>query len=298
MSGRIAGTLAAVAAVGFAVPAHADVGVGQPTVRASHRSSIESPKAARPTISLFDAVPEPSTVGPGRVKVRFRIGARSRNVGVRLNFMPLLDGSTYRVKVGRRKRDLLHTFRWNPGPETNPVPGGYNVRIVVRDARGRQTTREATFELPGSAATSTSGRFPVAGSYHIDGAGGQFGAPRGNRRHQGQDISAPEGTPVIAPTSATIYWRAYQARGAGYYLVLDSDSIPYHFAFLHLEEGSLLVRKGDRVQAGQQIASVGNTGRSFGAHLHFEVWDGMWYGGGKPINPLPLLKAWEGLTAS
>lgn len=291
MSGRIAGTLAAVVAVGFAVPAHADVGVGQPTVRASHRSSIESPKTARPTISLFDAVPEPSTVAPGRVKLRFRIGARSRNLAVRLTFMPLLGGSTHRVNVGRRKRNLLHTFRW--GPKTSPVPGGYNVRIVVRDARGRHTTREATFEFPGSAATSTSGRFPVASSYHIDGAGGRFGAPRGNRLHQGQDISASEGTPVVAPTSGTIYWRAYQAAGAGYYLVLDSDSSRYHFAFLHLQEGSLLVRKGDVVQTGQTIASVGNTGRSFGAHLHFEVWDGTWYGGGKPIDPLPLLTAWE-----
>jgi murein DD-endopeptidase MepM/ murein hydrolase activator NlpD len=62
---------------------------------------------------------------------------------------------------------------------------------------------------------------------------------------------------------------------------------------MHLQRGSLLVGKGDRVAAGQRLASVGNTGRSFGAHLHFEIWDGPWYAGGHAIDPLPFLKAWE-----
>ncbi len=45
--------------------------------------------------------------------------------------------------------------------------------------------------------------------------------------------------------------------------------------------------------AGDQVGEVGNSGRSFGAHLHFEVWVGGWYEkGAAPVDPLPLLQAW------
>ena len=94
-------------------------------------------------------------------------------------------------------------------------------------------------------------------------------------------------------TGGTISWRAYQAGGAGHYLVLDSDAENYNYVYMHLQSGSMLVRKGDRVADGQHIANVGNTGSSEGAHLHFEIWDGPWYDGGTPVDPFPFLKSWE-----
>ena len=85
----------------------------------------------------------------------------------------------------------------------------------------------------------------------------------------------------------------YQAAGAGHYVVLDGAGEERDYVFMHLATGTTLVREGQTVTTGQQLAQVGNTGRSFGAHLHFEIWDGGgWYTGGKPIDPLPLLKAW------
>jgi murein DD-endopeptidase MepM/ murein hydrolase activator NlpD len=52
------------------------------------------------------------------------------------------------------------------------------------------------------------------------------------------------------------------------------------------------VSTGDPVRTGQLVGEVGNTGRSFGAHLHFEIWVGGWFSGGAPVDPLPFLQAW------
>ena len=61
---------------------------------------------------------------------------------------------------------------------------------------------------------------------------------------------------------------------------------------MHLRSGSIPVSTGDPVRTGQLVGEVGNTGRSFGAHLHFEIWVGGWFSGGAPVDPLPFLQAW------
>ena len=98
---------------------------------------------------------------------------------------------------------------------------------------------------------------------------------------------------MVAPHAGTVKAVRYQAAGAGHYVVLDGAGEERDYVFMHLATGTTLVREGQTVTTGQQLAQVGNTGRSFGAHLHFEIWAGRgWYTGGKPIDPLPLLKAW------
>ena len=135
--------------------------------------------------------------------------------------------------------------------------------------------------------------FPVAGPYSLGGEDSRFGAARRGHTHQGQDISAPEGTPVVAPWAGTVEAVKYQAGGAGHYVVLDGDGEDRDYVFMHLRQGSVLVTKGAPVAKGQQLAEVGNTGSSSGAHLHFEIWiDGGWYTGGRPTDPLPFLQAW------
>ena len=132
----------------------------------------------------------------------------------------------------------------------------------------------------------------MRGTYDFGGADGRFGAGRDGHTHQGQDIAATEGTPSW-PARRIVKAVRYQAAGAGHYVVLDGAAEERDYVFMHLATGTTLVREGQTVAAGQQLAQVGNTGRSFGAHLHFEIWNGRgWYTGGKPIDPLPLLKAW------
>lgn len=144
--------------------------------------------------------------------------------------------------------------------------------------------------------SATDHRFPVLGEHSLGGEDARFGARRPGHRHQGQDITADEGTPVVAPRGGTITWRSYQRKGAGYYLVLDAVMEPYNYVFMHLQKRSLQVRVGDRVRTGQVLGAVGSTGSSSGPHLHFEIWRGRWYKGGEPIDPLPYLAVWDAVS--
>jgi murein DD-endopeptidase MepM/ murein hydrolase activator NlpD len=131
--------------------------------------------------------------------------------------------------------------------------------------------------------------FPVAGPFTWPGPAGEFGAGRTGHIHQGFDLLAPQGTPVVAPYAGTITFVDYQAGGAGYYVVLHAD---YDYAFMHLAKGSTRVTVGEVVAAGARIGDVGQTGDASGPHLHFEVWQGPWQQGGTPIDPAPLLRSW------
>jgi murein DD-endopeptidase MepM/ murein hydrolase activator NlpD len=133
-------------------------------------------------------------------------------------------------------------------------------------------------------------RFPIAGPFDWGNADSRFGAKRKGHGHQGQDLAAAAGTPVVAPYRGVVAAVEYQARGAGHYVVVHSAD--YDYVFMHLRAGSTIVKEGQSVRTGQRIADIGSTGESSGPHLHFEVWVGLWYAGGHPIDPLPLLQAW------
>ena len=123
--------------------------------------------------------------------------------------------------------------------------------------------------------------YPIRGPHEYwDGFGGERG-------HQGVDIGSPCGTPLVAVQAARVRYRKYHG-AAGNYVVLDLKGSTVDLAYMHLSEPSI-ARTGQRVAAGQLIGYVGDTGNASGCHLHFEVWDGTWYGGGAPIDPMPFL---------
>ena len=169
-------------------------------------------------------------------------------------------------------------------------------RADRRRARAKPTPAPAPL-LPVVPVEEAGHHFPVAGAYDLGGDGARFGAPRQGHSHRGHDITAAEGTPVVAPYAGTVEFVRFQRTGAGWYVVLDGDGEDRDYVFMHLRAGSILVAPGQAVSAGQPIAQVGNTGSSTGPHLHFEIWVGGWYAGGAPIDPLPLLQLWAGIPA-
>jgi murein DD-endopeptidase MepM/ murein hydrolase activator NlpD len=90
---------------------------------------------------------------------------------------------------------------------------------------------------------------------------------RKRKIHRGIDVAAARGTPVYAVAAATVHTARYSS-GYGRILVLDHG---YGVKTRYAHNSSLLVRQGDRVEAGTLIATVGSTGQSTGPHLHFEL---------------------------
>jgi murein DD-endopeptidase MepM/ murein hydrolase activator NlpD len=131
--------------------------------------------------------------------------------------------------------------------------------------------------------------FPIRGPFDYLGGGGRFGAARSGYSHQGQDISAACGTKLVVVKRARVIYNQYQG-AAGNYVVFNNKGDNTYFAFMHMLKPSKL-RVGEKVKAGDTVGRVGNTGRSYGCHLHFEYWIGPWQTGGRPIDPLPYLKS-------
>jgi murein DD-endopeptidase MepM/ murein hydrolase activator NlpD len=131
--------------------------------------------------------------------------------------------------------------------------------------------------------------FPVRGPHYFGEFAARFGGGRG---HQGQDIFAACGTPLVAARGGTVKFKQYHSR-AGNYIVIDGQQTGVDYAYMHLREAAL-VDEGDRVRTGQLIGYVGQTGRASGCHLHLEMWKAPgWYDGGSPFDPLPSLLSWD-----
>lgn len=99
--------------------------------------------------------------------------------------------------------------------------------------------------------------------------------------HQGIDIASKPDTKIYATADGTVR-RSGWSRGYGRMVLLDHG---YGVSTLYAHTSKAVVKPGDRVTRGQLIAYMGTTGRSTGAHLHYEVWRHS-----KPVNPMIYLK--------
>jgi murein DD-endopeptidase MepM/ murein hydrolase activator NlpD len=118
-------------------------------------------------------------------------------------------------------------------------------------------------------------RWPVKGVLYS-----RFGMRQG-QRHDGIDIAAPEGSPVTAAADGEVAYAGEQP-GYGHVVILRH---PGGLLTLYAHMSKVLVPERSRVRAGDAIARVGQSGRTSGPHLHFEVREGT-----RPRNPLLYLR--------
>ena len=179
-----------------------------------------------------------------------------------------------------------------------PVPSGGPgaVRDMPRDELQRELTlleREYTAsgqqlavmesllfnrELDRNAVPS---RNPINNSYITSGFGGRADPIVGGKQfHKGIDFKASVGDPVLAVADGVV---SFSGVRSGYGNVIEIDhGNGYVTRYAH--NSRLNGRVGDLVRAGQLIAKAGSTGRSTGAHVHFEVWEN-----GRAVNPRKFL---------
>jgi murein DD-endopeptidase MepM/ murein hydrolase activator NlpD len=166
-------------------------------------------------------------------------------------------------------------------------------RIAADKAAAAAAKRRAA-ATPGSGSSTTprrSSRFVVDGESWLCPVQGprafsdDYGDARngGTRRHQGNDILSPRGTPVVAPVDGVVKRHDNGLGGIAFYLN-GRDGIEYYGAHLDSYAGV-----SGSISQGTVIGWVGNTGDARGGptHLHFE----MHPGGGGPVDPYPTLKA-------
>ncbi len=107
----------------------------------------------------------------------------------------------------------------------------------------------------------------------------RFGA-KGKERHDGIDLAAPAGTPVVVARAGTVLYAGEQ-KGYGLIVIVDHGD---DLITLYAHNRDLRVKTGQKVRDGQVVATVGQTGRTSGPYLHFEV-----RRKGLPVDPLQFL---------
>lgn len=260
-----------------------------------------SPAAGAPSagiLTLLSARTSPRKsfyYGVRSPSLRFEIESSQAQNDLRVD---VIDEAGEAVRTFYRNDVEPHTsvaIRWD-GTTNSGRParnGHYSFRISSQETAARAARRASASEQPLRLSFDFYGyQFPILGPHDYGGAGGRFGAARSGHTHQGQDVMADCGLPLVAARGGRVQYAGYEGN-AGNYIVIDGRGTPYDFAYMHLAQPSPL-RAGEAVRTGQPIGVVGETGDATACHLHFEVWTPPgWYEGGSPIDPLPFLKQWD-----
>ncbi len=209
-------------------------------------------------------------------------------------YIPPTDGILYQWQEGDKveeiaaeyEADLQELITW-PGNDldlTNPAPQEGQWVMIPGGWRESKAIVLPVVASSGSSGSNACGGGGPQGSGFIWPAGSRYLS--GNdyfEGHKAIDIAAGEGEPLYASAAGTVIpaasgWNS----GYGNYVVIDHNN---GYATLYAHMSVIGVTQCQNVYAGQVIGAAGNTGNSFGAHLHFEV-----RSGGTPINPWSVLQ--------
>jgi hypothetical protein len=307
---------AAALLAGFAASAWATTG-GAPTPSGAappppSQSGTPDPAPSAGTLSLVSAKTWPRKsfyYGVDSPRLRYEIGSDQPTNDLRIDVVGPsgeVVATFYRNDIAPNTPDSVSWDGTVAGGR--PAPNGrYSFRILPQsgDPAAQQSLRRSIREAKRRASSSSSPAnsfslafalygyaFPVLGPHDFGGAADRFGAPRAGHTHEGQDVLAACGTPLVAARGGRVQYSGFEAN-AGNYIVIDGKGTGMDFMYAHLAEPSPL-QTGEPVHTGQPIGIVGQTGDATACHLHFEIWTAPgWYEGGSPIDPLPYLQQWD-----
>ncbi len=232
----------------------------------------------RPSSAFFDS--------PRPLRLRYRFSA-SRRLDVLIRVVRKADGETVRRWI---ERDLapgkLHRRRWDGREPDGDVvaDGAYQFRV---GPVGKDGARAGRFRFHDHI-------FPVAGAHSY---GDRFGEPRsGGRVHEGQDLPAACGTPLLAARGGRVQDEGYSDALYGHHVTIDGLATRRDYFYAHLESPTPLA-DGARVRTGERIGAVGKTGNARGefCQLHFELWP-HGYREAAPEDPLGPLQLWDSFS--
>ena len=257
------------------------------SVEAAPSAGAEAPSGARFELTGSDVSPGRAFFdGRERIRVAYSFDAE-RPLDLVIKVVHRGSGEPVRRWV---EHDLaprrVHRQRWDArrGDGGVPADGAYEFRIGPLGHRGEPAGR---LELHDHA-------FPVAGAHTY---GDRFGEQRsGGRVHEGQDLPADCGTPLVAARGGRVQARGYSDALYGHWVTIDGLATKQDYFYAHLEAPAG-VADGERVRTGERIGAVGKTGNARGefCQLHFELWpDG--YRNGSPRDPLPSLRSWDSFS--
>ena len=187
------------------------------------------------------------------------------------HYVEVLPGEGSKVLARKFSVDEKKLKLYNPRSQFRP---GEMIFIPLeRGFLSRDTRR-----FPAGSFEEGNFLWPVPSSKRIS---SKFGR-RWGRNHNGIDITAPSGTPIVAVEAGQVIYSGRRLGSFGNMVVIRHGG-GYYSLYAHNKVN--YVRRGDTVERGETIGEVGNTGRSSGNHLHFEIRKK-----DRPINPLTLYK--------
>ena len=209
------------------------------TTEAQRKAAKKKAEARRVPVIKHFTLSNTAIADGGAMTLRYRVSAPARRVRVRVIVRTAKGEYVKTLELGVHRTNVAQKTSLSARELDVSRAGTYKLRLTARDGAKRAAKRAK--KIPAWRNFSfTDHRFPLTGNFSFGGEGARFGAGRPGHIHQGQDVVADSGTPIVAPYSGKISYVAYQD-AAGYYVVEHADD-GRDYVFMHLIKGSAAVR--------------------------------------------------------